>query len=43
MVCVVPAGAVEDAMASLEDDGLEGWQVGEVVAVDARGARYSES
>jgi phosphoribosylformylglycinamidine cyclo-ligase len=43
MVCAVPAAAVEDAMRSLEDDGLESWQIGEVVAIDALGARYSES
>jgi phosphoribosylformylglycinamidine cyclo-ligase len=43
MVCVVPAEAVEDAMRSLEDDGLEAWHVGEVVVADAGGPRYSES
>jgi phosphoribosylformylglycinamidine cyclo-ligase len=43
MVCVLPAGAVEDAMSSLEDDGLESWHIGEVAATDALGARYSES
>jgi phosphoribosylformylglycinamidine cyclo-ligase len=43
MVCVVPAGSVEDAIRSLEDDGLESWHVGEVVAVDADEPRYSES
>jgi phosphoribosylformylglycinamidine cyclo-ligase len=43
MVCVVPAGSVEDAIRSLEDDGLESWHVGEVVAVDAGEPRYSES
>ncbi|MGZ6267780.1 MAG: AIR synthase-related protein, partial [Candidatus Limnocylindrales bacterium] len=43
MVCVVPAEAVEEAMSSLEDDGLEAWHVGEVVVADAGGPRYSES
>jgi phosphoribosylformylglycinamidine cyclo-ligase len=43
MVCVVPAAAIEDAMRSLEDDGLEAWHVGEVVAAGAGGPRYSES
>jgi phosphoribosylformylglycinamidine cyclo-ligase len=43
MVCVVPAGSVEDTVRSLEDDGLESWHVGEVVAVDASEPRYSES
>jgi len=43
MVCVVPAAAVEGAIAALAADGLTAWQVGEVVAIDAPGARYSES
>jgi phosphoribosylformylglycinamidine cyclo-ligase len=43
MVCVVPADAVEAAISSLEDDGLEAWHVGEVEAIDAGGPRYSES
>ena len=43
MVCVVPAGATNTAILSLEEDGLAAWQVGEVVATDALGARYSES
>ncbi len=43
MVCVVPAEAVEAAVRSLEDDGLEAWHVGEVVVADAGGPRYSES
>jgi phosphoribosylformylglycinamidine cyclo-ligase len=43
MVCVVPAGAVEETISSLEDDGLESWHVGEVVGAEALGARYSES
>lgn len=43
MVCVVPAGSVEDTIRSLEDDGLESWHVGEVVALDADEPRYSES
>jgi phosphoribosylaminoimidazole (AIR) synthetase len=42
MVCVVPADAVETAICSLEDDRLEAWHVGEVVAIDAGGPRYSE-
>jgi phosphoribosylformylglycinamidine cyclo-ligase len=43
MVCVVPVGAAKTAISSLEEVGLEAWQVGEVVAIDALGARYSES
>jgi phosphoribosylformylglycinamidine cyclo-ligase len=43
MVCVVPAGAVETAISSLAADGLEAWQVGEVVETGERGARYSET
>ena len=43
MVCVVPPGAAKTAISSLEEDGLAAWQVGEVVAIDALGARYSES
>ncbi len=43
MVCVVPAAAVESAISSLEDDGLEAWHVGDVVAAGADGPRYSES
>ena len=43
MVCVVPADAVETAISSLEDDDLEAWHVGEVVAVDADEPRYMES
>jgi phosphoribosylformylglycinamidine cyclo-ligase len=43
MVCVVPAGAVEEAVSSLEDDGLEAWHVGEVATADAGGPRYLES
>jgi phosphoribosylformylglycinamidine cyclo-ligase len=43
MVCVVPAAAVETAMSSLEDDGLESWLVGEAVESEALRARYSES
>jgi phosphoribosylformylglycinamidine cyclo-ligase len=43
MVCVVPAGAVEEAISSLEDDGLEAWHVGEVATADAGGPRYLES
>jgi len=43
MVCVVPAGAVDTAIASLTSDGLTAWHIGEVLAVDAPGARYSGS
>ncbi len=43
MVCVVPAAAVEGAIAALAADGLTAWQVGEVVAADAPGERYTES
>jgi phosphoribosylformylglycinamidine cyclo-ligase len=43
MVCAVPAGAAGVAMASLAQDGLAAWQIGEVVAIEAPGARYSES
>jgi phosphoribosylformylglycinamidine cyclo-ligase len=43
MVCVVPARSAAAAISSLAGDGLAAWQVGEVVAVDANGARYSES
>ena len=43
MVCVVPAGAAQTAISSLAQDGLAAWQVGEVVTIDAQGARYSES
>jgi phosphoribosylformylglycinamidine cyclo-ligase len=43
MVCVVPADAAKTAISSLEEDGLAAWQVGEVVPIDALGARYSES
>jgi phosphoribosylformylglycinamidine cyclo-ligase len=43
MVCVVPADAVETAISSLEDDELEAWHVGEVIAIDADEPRYLES
>ena len=43
MVCVVPAEASKTAISSLEEDGLAAWQVGEVVAIGALEARYSES
>jgi phosphoribosylformylglycinamidine cyclo-ligase len=43
MVCVVPASAAKTAISSLAEDGLTAWQVGEVVAIDAQEARYSES
>ncbi len=43
MVCVVPAEAVETAITSLEDDELEAWHVGEVIAIDADEPRYLES
>jgi phosphoribosylformylglycinamidine cyclo-ligase len=42
MVCAVPASAIEDSIGSLEDDGLEAWHVGDVIAVDSGGPRYSE-
>ena len=43
MVCVVPGEAAGVAISSLTEDGLTAWQVGEVLAIDAHGARYSES
>jgi phosphoribosylformylglycinamidine cyclo-ligase len=43
MVCVVPPDAVEATIASLDDDGLEAWEVGLVAAAEAIGGRYSES
>jgi phosphoribosylformylglycinamidine cyclo-ligase len=43
MVCVVPPEAAGTAISSLAEDGLPAWQVGEVVAVDPTGTRYSES
>ena len=43
MVCVVPAAAAGIAISSLAEDGMAAWQVGEVVAIDDQGARYSES
>ena len=43
MVIAVPAEAVETAICSLDDDGLEAWPVGEVVGIDAGGPRYAES
>ena len=43
MVCVVPASGVATAISSLAEDGFAAWQVGEVVAVGAGEARYSES
>jgi phosphoribosylformylglycinamidine cyclo-ligase len=43
MVCVVPAESVETAITSLEDDELEAWHVGEVIAIDADEPRYLES
>ena len=43
MVCVVPAEAAGAAISSMAQDGLAAWQVGEVVAIDAPEARYSES
>jgi phosphoribosylformylglycinamidine cyclo-ligase len=43
MVCVVPAAGVAAAIASLAQDGFAAWQVGEVVAIGASEARYSES
>ena len=43
MVCVVPAAGVSAAIASLAEDGFAAWEVGDVVAVGASEARYSES
>jgi len=43
MVCAVPADAVEAAICSLDDDGLEAWQVGVVGDVESLGGRYTES
>jgi phosphoribosylformylglycinamidine cyclo-ligase len=43
MVCVVPAPGVDAALASLASADLAAWQVGEVVSIEAGGARYSES
>jgi len=43
MICVVPGEAAGVAISSLTEDGLTAWQVGEVLAIDAHGARYSES
>jgi phosphoribosylformylglycinamidine cyclo-ligase len=43
MVCVVPSAGVATAIASLAEDGFAAWQVGEVVAIGASEARYSES
>jgi phosphoribosylformylglycinamidine cyclo-ligase len=43
MVCVMPQAGARAAIASLADDGFAAWQVGEVAAVGASEARYSES
>jgi phosphoribosylformylglycinamidine cyclo-ligase len=43
MVCVVPAAGIATAIASLAEDGFTAWQVGEVAAIGASEARYSES
>jgi phosphoribosylformylglycinamidine cyclo-ligase len=43
MVAVVPAQGVDVAISSLAVDGFAARQVGEVVAIDAPEARYSES
>jgi phosphoribosylformylglycinamidine cyclo-ligase len=43
MVCVVPASGVATAISGLLADGYAAWRVGEVVAVGAGEARYSES
>jgi phosphoribosylformylglycinamidine cyclo-ligase len=43
MVCVVPAAGLSAAIASLAEDGFAAWEVGDVVAVGASEARYSES
>jgi phosphoribosylformylglycinamidine cyclo-ligase len=43
MVAVVPPAGVAAAIASLAEAGFGAWQVGDVVAVEAGEARYSES
>jgi phosphoribosylformylglycinamidine cyclo-ligase len=43
MVAVVPPAGVATAIASLAEAGFGAWQVGDVVAVEAGEARYSES
>jgi len=43
MVCAVPSDAAETAIRSLDDDGLEAWEIGVVAEVGALGGRYSES
>jgi phosphoribosylformylglycinamidine cyclo-ligase len=43
MVCAVPLESVETAISSLEDDDLEAWHVGEIIAIDADEPRYLES
>jgi phosphoribosylformylglycinamidine cyclo-ligase len=43
MVAVVPVVGVAVAISSLAEDGLAAWQIGDVVAIEAGEARYSES
>jgi phosphoribosylformylglycinamidine cyclo-ligase len=43
MVAIVPTAGVDTAIASLSQAGLASWQVGDVVAIEAGEARYSES
>jgi phosphoribosylformylglycinamidine cyclo-ligase len=43
MVCAVPGGAVETAISSLDDDGVETWHVGAVGDSESVGGRYTES
>ncbi len=43
MICVVPPAAVDLAIASLAEDGLAAWHIGDVVETGPLGARYSES
>ena len=42
MIAVVPADAVERAVASLARSGVPAWLVGEVAPVEALGGRYVE-
>ena len=42
MIAVVPADAVEPAIASLAHSGVSAWQVGEVAPIEALGGRYVE-
>jgi phosphoribosylformylglycinamidine cyclo-ligase len=43
MVAVVPRAGVATAIASLSEAGFAAWEVGDVVAIEAGEARYSES